>query len=149
MPQMEWVWVAALSVFAIAEGCTRSLVSVWFIGGSVAALIATLCGAPIWMQLALFLAVSALLLLLLRPLSKKLLHPKATTTNAQSNVGKTVLVIEPIDNLRQTGAVRVGGVEWSARSADGRNIAAETPVRIDKVEGAKVLVSAVQSKGEK
>ena len=54
-----------------------------------------------------------------------------------------------IDNLRQTGAVKVSGVEWSARSVDGRQIAADTAVRIDKIEGAKVLVSAVQTKGEK
>ena len=149
MPQMEWVWVAALAVFAIAEGCTQALISIWFIGGSIAGLISTVCGAPLWMQLTLFLAVSVLLLLLMRPMSRGLLSQKKTKTNAQSNVGKTVLVTEPIDNLRQTGAVKVSGVEWSARSVDGRQIAADTAVRIDKIEGAKVLVSAVQTKGEK
>ena len=141
MPQMEWVWVAALAVFAIAEGCTQALISIWFIGGSIAGLISTVCGAPLWMQLTLFLAVSVLLLLLMRPMSRRLM--------SQSNVGKTVLVTEPIDNLRQTGAVKVSGVEWSARSVDGRQIAADTAVRIDRIEGAKVLVSAVQTKGEK
>lgn len=149
MPQMEWVWVAALAVFAIAEGCMQALISIWFIGGSIAGLISTVCGAPLWMQLTLFLAVSVLLLLLMRPMSRRLMSQKQTKTNAQSNVGKTVLVTEPIDNLRQTGAVKVSGVEWSARSVDGRQIAADTAVRIDKIEGAKVLVSAVQTKGEK
>ena len=64
--------------FAIAEGCTQALISIWFIGGSIAGLISTVCGAPLWMQLTLFLAVSVLLLLLMRPMSRRLLSQKQT-----------------------------------------------------------------------
>ena len=40
MPPMEWIWLAALVIFAILEAATRTLVSLWFIGGSLTAMIA-------------------------------------------------------------------------------------------------------------
>ena len=65
---MEIIWLALLIVFAITEGVTVALVSIWFMGGALAALIAALCGAELWVQVVLFFAVSILLLLCLRPL---------------------------------------------------------------------------------
>ena len=140
---MEWIWLAALVLFAILEASTSALVSVWFIGGSLAALIATLCGAELWLQCALFLLVSALLLLCLRPLARKYFTPKKTATNAQSNVGKTAVVTEAIDNLRGKGAVKISGVEWSARSEDEQPIELDSVVTVVRIEGAKVCVKRV------
>ena len=59
MPEMEWIWLVALIIFAILEAATTTLISLWFIGGSLSAMIAALCGAEIWLQLLLFFAVSA------------------------------------------------------------------------------------------
>lgn len=50
------------------------------------------------------------------------------------------MVSEPIDNLRETGAVRVLGKEWTARSADGRTIAAGTLVTVAEIRGVKAIV---------
>ncbi len=136
----EWIWLGLTVLFAVAEAATAALVSLWFIGGSLAALVAALCGAPLWLQIILFFAVSGLLLLLLRPLVRRTADTRKTVTNAESNVGKVVLVTERIDNLRETGAVKISGVEWSARSADGSVIEAGTAVRVTKLESAKVLV---------
>ncbi len=136
----EWIWLGLTVLFAVAEAATAALVSLWFIGGSLAALVAALCGAPLWLQIILFFAVSGLLLLLLRPLVRRTVDTRKTVTNAESNVGKVVLVTERIDNLRETGAVKISGVEWSARSADGSVIEAGTAVRVTKLESAKVLV---------
>lgn len=136
----EWIWLGLTVLFAVAEAATAALVSLWFIGGSLAALVAALCGAPLWLQIILFFAVSGLLLLLLRPLVRRTVDTRKTVTNAESNVGKIVLVTERIDNLRETGAVKISGVEWSARSADGSVIEAGTAVRVTKLESAKVLV---------
>lgn len=136
----EWIWLGLTVLFAVAEAATAALVSLWFIGGSLAALVAALCGAPLWLQIILFFAVSGLLLLLLRPLVRRTADTRKTVTNAESNVGKVVLVTEQIDNLRETGAVKISGVEWSARSADGSVIEAGTAVRVTKLESAKVLV---------
>jgi len=144
MPDMEWIWLAALVLFAVLEASTSALVSVWFIGGSLIAMIAALLDAPIWLQLVLFFAVSAALLLLLRPIARKYMKTRTVATNVNSNLGKTAVVTAPIDNLRGTGAVKIGGVEWSARSADDTPIEQDAVVRVTKIEGVKVFVEPVK-----
>lgn len=141
---MEILWLILLVAFAIVEGVTVSLVSVWFIGGAAAALIAALCGAEVWLQVVLFFGVSIVLLLCLRPLSKRLLKQKKVATNADSNIGKEAIVTEEIDNLQGKGAVKIAGVEWSARSEDGSVIEKDAVVRILRIEGVKVCVQRVQ-----
>lgn len=141
---MEILWLILLVAFAIVEGVTVSLVSVWFIGGAAAALIAALCGAEVWLQVVLFFGVSIVLLLCLRPLSKRLLKQKKVATNADSNIGKEAIVTEKIDNLQGKGAVKIAGVEWSARSEDGSVIEKDAVVRILRIEGVKVCVQRAQ-----
>ena len=146
---MEVLWLALLIVFAVLEASTVSLVSIWFMGGALTALIAALCGAEIWLQIILFFVVSIALLLCLRPLSKKLLKKRKVATNADSNIGKTAVVTETIDNLRGTGAVKVSGVEWSARSVDDSVLEKDAVVRILRIEGVKVCVERAEKKEEK
>ena len=141
---MEILWLILLVAFAIVEGVTVSLVSVWFIGGAAAALIAALCGAEVWLQVVLFFGVSIVLLLCLRPLSKRLLKQKKVATNADSNIGKEAIVTEEIDNLQGKGAVKIAGVEWSARSEDGSVIEKDAVVRTLRIEGVKVCVQRAQ-----
>jgi len=145
---MEIIWLALLIVFAITEGVTVALVSIWFMGGALAALIAALCGAELWVQVVLFFAVSILLLLCLRPLSKRLIKQKKVATNADSNIGKEAVVTERIDNLQGIGAVRISGVEWSARSADGSEIEKGAVVRVLRIEGVKVCVERADTNNE-
>lgn len=146
--QMEIIWLALLIVFAITEGVTVALVSIWFMGGALAALIAALCGAELWVQVVLFFTVSILLLLCLRPLSKRLIKQKKVATNADSNIGKEAVVTEHIDNLQGSGAVRISGVEWSARSADGSEIEKGAVVRVLRIEGVKVCVERADTNNE-
>ena len=146
---MEVLWLALLIVFAVLEASTVSLVSIWFMGGALTALIAALCGAEIWLQIILFFVVSIALLLCLRPLSKKLLKKRKVATNADSNIGKTAVVTETIDNLRGTGAVKISGVEWSARSVDDSVLEKDAVVRILRIEGVKVCVEREEKEEEK
>ena len=145
---MEIIWLALLIVFAITEGVTVALVSIWFMGGALAALIAALCGAELWVHVVLFFTVSILLLLCLRPLSKRLIKQKKVATNADSNIGKEAVVTERIDNLQGSGAVRISGVEWSARSADGSEIEKGAVVRVLRIEGVKVCVERADTNNE-
>ena len=144
MPSMEWIWLAALVLFAILEASTSALVSVWFIGGSLVAMVAALLGAPVWLQFVLFFAVSAALLLLLRPIARKYMKNRTVPTNVSTNLGKTAVVTAAIDNLHGVGAVKIGGVEWSARSADDTPIEKDAVVRVTKIEGVKVFVEPVK-----
>ena len=140
---MNFVWFGLLVVFIAIEAGTVSMVSAWFAIGSLAALITQLTGAPVGFQIFVFIAVSAVALAMLRPVAKKYFTPKLTRTNVDALTGKTCLCVTAIDNLEGVGQVKIGDVEWSARSATGESIPAGTEVRIDRVEGVKVYVTPV------
>lgn len=141
MHPMAAVWFVALAVFLFIEAQTVSVVSLWFAAGSLAAMIAALCGGELWLQVLLFLVVSIVLLACLRPLVRKYFTPKLTKTNADSLIGTTGLVTEAIDNVQSVGRVKLGGMEWSARSTNGQPIEKDTLVQVDRLEGNKVFVS--------
>ena len=135
------VWLVLMVVFLAAEASTVSMVSLWFAAGALIALLTALAGGPAWLQTLLFLAVSAGLLLALRPLVKKYLSPKLTATNVDSVVGSTGLVTAAIDNVSAVGQVKLGAMEWTARSTSGQPIPAGTLVKVDRIEGVKAFVS--------
>lgn len=138
-----FVWLGLVILFLIAEGATVSLVSLWFAAGAVVAMFAALLGAGIWLQTGLFLVVSGALLLMLRPIVRRYLVPKITPTNVDSLVGSTGLVTESIDNVTASGQVKLGAMEWTARSTTGENIPQGTLIRVDRIEGVKVYVTPV------
>lgn len=141
MDPMVAVWFGALVVFLVIEAQTVSVVSAWFAFGALAAMIAALCGGALWLQAVLFLAVSIALLACLRPLVRKYFTPRLTKTNVDSVIGTVGPVVEDIDNVQSVGRVKLGGMEWSARSTNGQPIPKETLVRVDRIEGNKVFVS--------
>ncbi len=138
-----FVWLGLMILFLIAEGATVSLVSLWFAAGAVVAMFAALLGAGAWLQTGLFLVVSGALLLMLRPIVRRYLVPKITATNVDSLVGATGLVTESIDNVTASGQVKLGAMEWTARSTIGENIPQGTLIRVDRIEGVKVYVTPV------
>ena len=138
------LWFVLAVVFLMIEGGTVMLVSVWFAAGSLVAMLAALLSAPFWLQLILFLGVSAGLLALLRPMVRKYLKPKITATNVDAVVGSQGYVTETVDNLAATGQVKLGSMPWTARSTDGSPIEAGTLVRVDRVEGVKAFVTPVR-----
>ena len=138
------VWLVLMVVFLIAEAATVTLVSLWFAAGALAALIAYFWGAAVWLQVLLFLAVSTLLLTALRPLVRKFVTPRLQRTNVDSVIGSTGLVTAPIDNVSASGQVRLGAMEWTARSTSGAPISEGTLVRVDRIEGVKVFVSPAE-----
>ena len=140
------LWSVLAVGFLILEGCTVAMVSLWFAIGAAAALVLSLLGAAFWIQIVVFLAVSGVLLALLRPMMRK--YVKITKTNVDSVVGMEGLVTEDIDNLAYQGQVKLGAMTWSARSSSGAPIAAGSRIKVDRVEGVKVFVSPVRVPSE-
>ena len=138
------IWLVLLVIFLLAEAATVSVVSTWFAGGALVAMVAALLGAKTPVQIVLFFAVSVGLLAMLRPVVKKHLKPKLVATNADALIGKTCLVTEEIDNLAGFGRVKVGDVTWSARSESGEKIPAGSQVKILKIQGVKVIVEKIK-----
>ena len=144
---MNWaaiLWLILMVVLLIAEASTVTLVSLWFAGGALAALLVSLLGGAVWLQVLAFLAVSAVLLTALRPIAKKHLTPRITATNVDSVIGSTGYVTAAIDNVSAAGQVKLGAMVWTARATDGAPIPEGTLVKVDKIEGVKAFVSPVE-----
>ena len=145
---MNWaacIWVALAVIFLIVEAaCPIHLVSIWFVAGALVAMIAAMLHWGLWLQITLFVLVSGVLLAMLWPVVRKYLNPKVEKTNVDAIIGSTGLVTVAIDNLTATGQVKLGAMEWTARSIDGETIAAGTVVRVDHIEGVKVYVSPAE-----
>ncbi len=137
---LPYLWLAIIVIAAVVEASTAQLVSIWFVAGGVGALIAGLCGASLWLQLVAFVAVTALTLLVTRPLVKKLLDFKREDTNAGRYIGKLGIVITEINNTLGVGQVNVLGSIWTARSTDGSIIEAGRNVLVKSIEGVKLIV---------
>ena len=144
---MNWeaiFWLAAMVVFILAEASTVTLVSIWFAAGSLAAIVVALLGGSLGLQVGVFLAVASLLLISLRSIVRKYIHPRITRTNVDAVIGSTGIVTTPINNVAALGRVKLGGMEWSARSSDNSHIPEGTLVKVDRVEGVKVFVSLAE-----
>lgn len=142
-----YIWLGLMVIFLIVEAaCPVHLVSIWFAVGALVAAVTGLLHGQIWLQVLLFFVVSGGLLAMLFPLVRKFVDPKLEKTNVDSVIGSEGYVIEDIDNLSAVGHVKLGGMEWSARSTDGSKIPAGTLVKVDKIEGVKAFVSTVEVK---
>lgn len=138
---MSIVWLVLMVLLLIIEAATAGLTCIWFALGALAALIAALFNAAIWLQALWFLAVSLLTLWLTRPLAIKYLNSRRVATNADRVVGAEAVVTEDIDNIAGHGAVRLEGKEWSARSELGEDIPRGSVVIVRRIEGVKLIVS--------
>lgn len=137
---MVHIWVIIIVALLVVEFATAALTTIWFAGGALAGLILALIGAPIWLQAAAFAALSVVLLVLTRPLAARI-RGKTVRTNADRMIGKEAVVIERIDNVRGTGAVRVEGQEWTARSVNPEHIIEENEiVMVRSISGVKLMV---------
>lgn len=143
-----WIWLSLVVLFLIAEAATVTMTSLWFAGGALVALVVALLGGPIWLQIAAALVVSAALLACLRPLVRKHFTPKLHRTNVDAVIGSEGYVTADIDNASATGTVKLGAMEWTARSADGSSIPKGTLVKVERIEGVKAFVSPVRVESE-
>ena len=141
------IWLAMIVVFLIMEAATVQLISTWFAAGALAAMIVSLIGGAVWLQIVVFLTVSIVLLVLLWPMARKHLKPKLVATNADALIGRVCTVTEEIDPV-EGGRVKLGDVTWSARSVSDTQIPAGTLVKVMKIQGAKVFVEQVKKEVE-
>ena len=145
---MSWVWFGAAVLLIVIELLSTELVSVWF---ALAALVLGIIAAifpsldVVW-QMAIFIVLSAGLLLSTRKFVKKILAQKDEQgTNLELILHKSAIVVEQIDNLHSQGAVKINGLEWSARAIDNTIIEVGTVVTVKEISGNKVLVEKNQA----
>lgn len=140
MDTMIWIWLGAAAVFAVLEGITVQLVSIWFVCGAVAAMLAAVFHASLTVQIFLFAAVSAAALAATRPMVRRVTRGRTIRTNADRVIGRMARVTETVDNEAPTGAVYVDGKTWTARSVDGMVIPVGAQVAVREIAGVKLVV---------
>lgn len=145
MSVMFWVWLGVFVVTAIAEFLTMELVSIWFTVGSIVPLIlAATKVVGFEIQIVIFVAVSAILVLSLRNVTKKfLLKNSEGKTNLELIVGKEVRMVERTD-FETVGAVKINDVVWSAVGENQTTIDKDEIVKVVKVEGNKLIVKKIE-----
>ncbi len=138
------IWLALVLLFVIIEIISLGLTSIWFAAGALVSALAAMFGAPVWLQVILFIVVSAVLLACTRKFAVNHLNNRLEKTNAESLVGKQSIVIETIDNAVPSGKIRIGDVEWTARSVtEGIVIPKDQKVVIREISGVKCMVEPV------
>lgn len=136
-------WMIAFLVFLGIEAATAALASIWFAGGALAALAVSCLGMGIKAQLVVFVIVSFILLLAIRPLAAKYVNQRKTRTNVDDLTGKKAVVKERVDNIAGTGSAVLSGTTWLARSvAEEQTFEPGTVVEVVMVSGAKLIVKA-------
>lgn len=138
--EMLYVWIIAAVVLAIVEMATVNLVSIWFCFGAVAAALTAVVTDSIAAQITVFLVVSALLLLITKPLVKRLNKKDKVKTNADAIIGQEGIVTVDIDPPQNQGQIRVIGQVWSAKSENDGPIAKDTAVVVTAITGVKAVV---------
>lgn len=137
---MSIFWCAALVMFIVLELATVNLVTIWFAVGSLGALIASFITKLWWVQLIVFIVLSAAALLFVRPLARRIVKVHREPTNADRAIGKTAIVTEEIARKEGRGAVNLEGMIWSATTEKEETIPAGAEVTVLEIRGAKLLV---------
>ena len=133
-------WLAVFVLLIVIELATMGLTTIWFAGGAVAGFIASMLGANVVIQAVVFFVVSIVLLIFTRPFAVRYINSNKTKTNIDGLIGQEALVLEEINNIRETGCARLEGIEWTARSVDDTVIPADTVVIVERIEGVKLIV---------
>lgn len=138
-------WLLLAAIFIVVEIITLGLTTIWFAGGAFIAAISGALGAPLVVQVLLFLAISIVLLVLTRPIAVKHLDSKTEKTNSEALIGQSAMVIEDINNLKETGHAKINGMEWTARAKEDSDIIPEgTVVTVVDIQGVKLIVEKEQ-----
>lgn len=134
------IWLVILVIMIVLEIISLGLTTIWFGIGAIGAAVVAWMGYGIWVQLFVFAVLSVIAMAVFRPIAVRYLNRDKEKTNVEDVIGKTVVVTREINNEQATGEVRLNGLEWTARSQDGRVIPEEDRVTVVAVEGVKLIV---------
>ena len=132
-----YVWLIVFIVLTAIEMATFQLVTIWFAVGAVAAFITSLFSTSLEIQLIVFLAVSMLLLILVRPIAGRFLQTKTVKTNVDSLIGDYATVTARIHNQEGFGKAVICG-------QDDEIIEAGSRVVVTGIRGVKLIVAKIE-----
>ena len=139
-----WIWMILAAICIIGEVFTAGFFLLWFgIGALVAGLLA-LMGLGAGWQWAAFVVVSGVLLVVSRRFAERFTKKQPPGIGADRFIGKQGIVLEEIDNAKNTGRVRVDKEEWRADSDGDEAIPVGKRVAVTRLDGTHMVVKPVQ-----
>ena len=135
-------WLLLFIILLVIEVLTLGLTTIWFAGGALAAFVVSLIlENMLEVEVAVFIVVSVILLLFTRPWAMRYLNRKTIRTNADSLIGTTVRVVEPVNNILEKGAAQAAGKEWTARSKEDDVTFEEGELAVvSEIRGVKLIL---------
>jgi membrane protein implicated in regulation of membrane protease activity len=144
MENYWWIWMIIAAVFLVGEIFTAGFFLLPFgIGAAIAGLVALMGAGTAW-QLGVFIVASFVLFLVSRRFAEKVSKEQPPGIGADRFIGKKCVVLEEIDNLANSGRVRMGKEEWRAESDSGDNIAPDTTVSVIRISGTQLVVRPLE-----
>ncbi len=143
MLPMWALWLIASGVFFLGEIFTVSFLLFWpGVGAFLAFLTSLLLPENILAQVAVFVISSIIMIILTKPLIKRLFKNKDDTSmNNSAVLGKKGIIVKKIDDDTPIGQVKVNGELWSAiKPEKTKAINKGESVIIEKIDGVKLLV---------
>jgi membrane protein implicated in regulation of membrane protease activity len=138
--EIWWIWIAAAAFFIVGEIFTQGFFLFWFgIGAAVAGILAIL-GLGVGWQLAAFVIVSGVLFVVSRRFAEKFSKKQPPGIGADRFIGLEGIVLEEIDNVKNTGRVRVQKDEWRADSETGEIIPEGERIVVARLDGTHLVV---------
>ena len=135
-----YIWLAITAAALVIEFITSEMVSVWFVGGGIVAMLLAGIGLEWYFHVPAFIVISFASMLCFRSLVMKKLNKKAERTNAETVIGKELVLLTGI-GFNKAGSVKINGVEWTAVAEDeNEEIPAGAKVIVEKLEGNKYFV---------
>jgi membrane protein implicated in regulation of membrane protease activity len=142
--EMWQMWMAVAALFVIGEIFTAGFFLFWFGVGAAVAGILALLGFGTGVQWASFAIVSGILFAVSRRFAEKFTKEQPPGIGADRFINKTGVVLEEINNLKNTGQVRIGKDKWRADSETGRVLPEGTQIKVTRLDGTHVVVKSLE-----
>jgi len=147
--QSHWVWLALMIIFAVIEGFTMGLTTIWFALGALVMIFISFLPIPIVFQVMIFLVISTAFLIFTRPLAIKKFKTGKVKTNVDSLIGKNAIVTKKITEFEK-GEIKLNGQIWSARTENGIVLDEGVKCTVMRIEGVQAIVNVLEeTKDEK
>lgn len=138
------VWTILAALFIIGEIFTAGFFLFWFGVGAAIAGILAFFGFGAGVQWGSFAIVSGVLFAVSRKFAEKITKEQPPGIGADRFIGKTGVVLEKIDNIKNSGQVRIDRDEWRADSASGKIIDEGTKIKVMRLDGTHLVVTSIE-----
>lgn len=142
MINLSIFWTILIILFILIEAITLQLLAIWFVIGSMVALILNLLGFTMIFQIILFLVVNVIVVFIVRPIVNKYINLGFDDQDVNSIIGKVGVVVTDIQR-DQTGLVKVDGKTWKGKTAKNKTISKGREIKVIAIEGTNLIVKKI------